>query len=426
MAPQRLNIFQTLQRHWDELHPYNAGQILQLKGTGDPSRLTEAFHQTLHDLKLGQVSVAGRLFVHEASNRPPVVREILGTTLEDFVSEEMNTPFHREHGCPFRPFVLNNSGSHHLGIIYHHWIADSASIRLLMREWFARIYQLTPRSRKPFPSPAGGYWRHFGPAAAKWNLLTHVFRGVSWQSRMKRVCRIEAPGFHDFKIRFSMHALPDGLIQRVRLRAHGYGATVNDVFLAEIATVCRRHVPVHENRKRRELALGSIVDLRGQSTHTLEGAFGLFLGFSNIVLRRDVLNDPSRLLDAIALQSRAEKQSHAAEASILRMLAGVIGLRMLKGDRRRIIDFYRKRIPLAAGISNVNLNSDWPAVYHPDPLERYIRISPTGPMMPLVFTPTTLGSTCHFGLTVREALIPPTHEDHIASDFLEALRRFGQ
>ena len=51
------------------------------------------------------------------------------------------------------------------------------------------------------------------------------------------------------------------------------------------------------------------------------------------------------------------------------------------------------RMPLAAGISNVNLNRSWAAAYHPAPLLDYLRVTPTGPMLPLVFTTTTIGRT---------------------------------
>jgi len=422
MAPQRLNIFQTLLRNWDELHPYNAAQIFQLRGRGDPSKLTESFHRTLHDLKLGAISVAGRMFVHEECLSPPVVKDVRGQSLDDYISAEMNRPFDRNCGCPFRPFFLQSGDSHFAGIVYHHWVADSASIRLLMREWFYRIYNIFPQQRRAFPNPEGGYWKYFGPAHAKWDLPLSVLHGVSWQSRIKKVRRIESADFRDFRIRFSRHVLPDGLIEQIRSAARKDHATVNDLFLAEVACLCDRHVPMHANRKRRDLALGTIVDLRTQSKTALGSAFGLFLGFSNVVLRPGELKDRDTLLSTISRQSSWEKREHAAEASMLRMLAGVVSLRMLQGNRDRIINFYRKRMPLAGGTSNVNLNNDWPASLHPDPLESYIRVSPTGPMMPLVFTPTTLGKSLHFGLTYREAIIPERRAQQIAREFIDALK----
>jgi hypothetical protein len=88
---------------------------------------------------------------------------------------------------------------------------------------------------------------------------------------------------------------------------------------------------------------------------------------------------------------------------------------------QRLLDWYRKRIPLAGGTSNVNLNRDWPAKYHPSPLLDYVRVSPCGPMMPMVFTPTTLGTGINFGLTCRESVISPELQQRIASQFTRRL-----
>jgi hypothetical protein len=96
---------------------------------------------------------------------------------------------------------------------------------------------------------------------------------------------------------------------------------------------------------------------------------------------------------------------------------------MMGMKREKIINFYRKRIPLAGGISNVNLNQDWPQTYHPHPLMQYIRVSPTGPMMPLVFTTTTLGDKLNFGLTYRDAVIPVERAQQIAAHFKDRLVR---
>jgi hypothetical protein len=101
------------------------------------------------------------------------------------------------------------------------------------------------------------------------------------------------------------------------------------------------------------------------------------------------------------------------------MLAGLTAGRLF--DRDRLATFYRKRLPLSGGISNVNLNHSWARRYHPDPLIDYLRISPTGPMMPLVFSTTTLGSSFHFGLTRRSALVTDAMAEQIAAHFIRRL-----
>ncbi len=83
--------------------------------------------------------------------------------------------------------------------------------------------------------------------------------------------------------------------------------------------------------------------------------------------------------------------------------------------------FYRKELPLAGGISNVDLSNGWMAKYHPSLLLEYVRVSPTGPMTPLVLTTTTLGETFHLGLTHRVGLISKSVAGQIAAGFLARL-----
>ncbi len=84
--------------------------------------------------------------------------------------------------------------------------------------------------------------------------------------------------------------------------------------------------------------------------------------------------------------------------------------------------FYRKELPLAGGISNVDLTRTWVADHHPAPLIDYIRVSPTGPMTPLVVTTTTLGERFHIGMTYRTGLISAGCANLVASTFVARLQ----
>ena len=60
---------------------------------------------------------------------------------------------------------------------------------------------------------------------------------------------------------------------------------------------------------------------------------------------------------------------------------------------------------LAAGISNVTLTGSWLSDAAGQGVVEYVRVSPVGPMLPMVFTPTTLDDRFHVGLTYRSNLI---------------------
>jgi hypothetical protein len=51
----------------------------------------------------------------------------------------------------------------------------------------------------------------------------------------------------------------------------------------------------------------------------------------------------------------------------------------------------------------------------------YLRISPTGPMVPLVFNLTTLGDRLHLSMTYREVLLEETQAAQMADAFLERI-----
>jgi hypothetical protein len=423
MPQARLNVFQRLVRQWDSLHPYNAGQVLRIAGPAPINQLNNAWAETVTELGLGKVRFQGRDYFYEelngemGANLPRMIPA--GVSLEAFISDELNKPFGRHDIFPFRPFIHQTDDSYYLGVIYQHWVADSVSIRVLLREWFLRIHDPKSARREALPHPEGGYWRLFGPAKARWSVPEGLLSSVRWSSRFKRVRRLEDPAFNDYRVKFSLHRLPEGKISRLHAAAKARGMTLNDLFLAAIAVACDKYVPVIPTSKRQDLALGTIVDLRRYVNDDLSDQFGLFLGFTSVILRPHHLKDWNTILKVVATQGSLHKKTGVPQASSIRMLAGILAGKML--DPNAVANFYRKRVPLAGGISNVNLNNCWAREYHPSPLVEYIRVSPTGPMMPLVFTTTTLGDRFHFGLTRRASVVPDPAAGNIAATFVERL-----
>jgi hypothetical protein len=238
-----------------------------------------------------------------------------------------------------------------------------------------------------------------------------------WASDLRRVRRVEER--QDHGVRFAIRAMPQGWLDPILIAARSQGVTLNDVFMAGIAQVCDRFVPLKHRPRRHSLALGSIVDLRPYYGDGLADAFGLFLGFTNVVCRPQELADMHRLVRSIASQNRQQKRLGVPQASALRMLAGVMAGRMMSPEK--MLKFYQKHVPLAGGISNVNMNRSWATEYHPRPLLDYVRVSPTGPMMPLVFATTTLGKSFHFALTYRPSVVDPSQLDGVAKTFVDCV-----
>jgi NRPS condensation-like uncharacterized protein len=227
----------------------------------------------------------------------------------------------------------------------------------------------------------------------------------------------------------SLHRLPDGMVDALRdvarfRKTRGLTTvTLNDLFLAALARACDLHGAA-PRRCGRDLALGSIVDLRASSPENLENTFGLFLGFTSLVVRAAHLEDRHRLLSHVAAQNAHQKESRAAHVSMLRMAAGYAQGRFL--SPQKLAAFYRTYMPFSGGLSNVNMNRSWPSQYHPTPLQDYIRVAPTGPMVPLVIAVTTLGNRFTFTLTRRTSLVDHAGGTQLAQTFAEELTAFAK
>jgi hypothetical protein len=420
-----LNVFQRLARQWDLVHPYNAAQILKIEGVPAPALWQEAWHDALSDLGLGRVKLAGNRYGYECLNGEmsqfPVRILPAGTRLEDHISHELNCRFDNPAEPPFRPFLIIEDGYYYAGVVYSHWVADSVSIRIVLREWFVRVFEPARAMRRPVCLPEGSYRHFFGTGGG--GAIGHgLATAAQWASCLRRARRVEARRGLDCTARWTMCYTPDGWVEQLLAAARRQGATLNDLFLAGLAHVCATHLPLQHRPHRRSLVLGSIVDLRPYFDADLAEAFGLFLGFTNVICRPAELGDPQRLVRAVALQNRQHKKRGIAQASALRMLAGVLAGRLVQPERQP--HFYQKHVPISGGISNVNLNHSWATHYHPQPLLDYIRISPTGPMMPLVLTTTTLGRVLQVGITYRPAIVPPAAVDPMIRDFVDFLGRF--
>lgn len=424
MRSARLNIFQRTQRFWDTLHPYNAGQAMELAQRFDPSAIEDAFNRAIADLGLGEFVVSDGSYTIESTPSPHVSLLQSGQPVQQWLAAQMNVRFDAARSMPFRPFVCDQNGVQTIGVIYQHWPADSVSIRMLMRQWLLRLLDRST-SRMPIALPQGGLFHYFGSAIAGWSVMQQVWDVVGFSSRMKRMRRVGENGAAYGEVDVILKTFQPGLIHAIRDRARHARVTVGDVFVAALAEACSKHGPNAPTDRRPDLALGTIVDLRGRSSRVPKNVFGLFLGFTTSAFAYDDLYDFDALLHSARRQRITSLSRKNAEASQLNMALG-LGIAKWIGDPKKLMEFYRKRFALAGGISNVNLTQEWPGEFHPSVIRSYHRTSPTGPMMPLVLTPTTLGDQLSVCCTYRTALAEHGRAGDVVVAFEERLLRYAQ
>lgn len=426
--PAKFNVFQRLVRQWEGLHPYNGAQILKISGTVDLNLCREAWLGALDSLNLGVVCISDNAYGHRCLNGEATFHGVVlcpeGTEMDGWLSQELNHRFEPGGGVPFRPFVIQEKEYFWMGLVYQHWVADSASIRMLMHEWFVRQYDPGKASRRSVRFDAGGYLSLFGGNRRASPATEVLLSSLRWQCRFKKARRIEdREKFQDMSLRFAAFRAPDGLIDPLRNAARRVGGTVNDIFLGAIAQVCDECVPALRRLRRRELAIGSIVDLRPISDRPLSDVFDLLLGFTCVSCSAKDLGHWPGLMKSITRQTQEQKCGGLPLASCLRMAAGLVVGKYY--SRERVIEFYRKRVPLAGANSNVNLNRCWAGKYARGQLLDYVRAAPTGPMTPVVFTTTTLGDSLSLGLTYRSGIISPRQAGTIGDKFIGRLREIA-
>jgi hypothetical protein len=400
------NVFQQLMLQWERFAPYNAGQFFTLATPIDHEDLSRAFRQTVISLGLQQIGQHPDATILESSE-----------PLDVFITSRMNEPF-APGDSPLRAFAVRENNRVHIGIIYRHVVADSASIRLVMRRWYELLHN--PPAQKPAFTPVGtmrdrlgGVWREHALGIVR-EISTEVIR----LSRTKQVRRLRKNDPQQPLV-WKRIDLGSQLIGQLVRYAKEQKVKVNDLFVAAAAEACNLHLPHEESDARRDLAVGTIVDTRpaGEDIHT---RFGLSLGVLQTTWRWQQLQNWKTTLSTAAAASESARRQNTGRASELRIAAAVWMGRRRANDE--LATFYRKRCPLAAGISNVNLNRDWPAAHHPSPLVSYTRVSPLGPMLPLVFTPTTLGETLNLGFTYRTKVVPDEIASRVLDSFIQRLQ----
>jgi hypothetical protein len=423
----RLNAFQRIMRMWDQVHPYSGGQAIRVPGRVDPSLWRSAFVSMLSELGLGHVRLRGADYAHRAVDPAQIAQDLAAGTAGaepgSFFAAQLDQPFPDDAFCPFRPFVLHEGNSSIIGLFYRHFVADSVSIRLLLREWFLRVYAPDRARRTPMPVARKGFWHYFGPDASGWNVGEAVGATLRFRTRFSRVRGVIEKPDAKLAVDVSLHRLPEGLIDAIRARARAQGATVNDVFLAALARTCDELGVTPRLPTRDEIALGTIVDLRRLQGRPLGETFGMFLGFTTIVLRGSALRDPDLLLRRVIEQNDGLRRTCAPQMSLLRIAAANVEAALT--SPQGWADKYRKAMPMSAGISNVNMNDSWAAEFHPDPILEYIRISPLGPILPMVLATTTLGREFHVVFTRRRDLFPAPLARRAIELFEREIRRYS-
>ena len=406
-ASGRLSAFQRVMYSWSELHPYNATHTYHLAGPIDGPRLHEAVSATYQELGIGVIELAedGRSFHWEpgTAEEIPVIageRDWQGA-LSRHITQELNRPFARPRCQPLRFSALDAcDGSSCLTMSYDHWVADSYATRLILRHVLGRYLRLDlPENDHPLNLYPGTYREMFPHRLGVRHLAGAALR--AWgQWRRDRVSAQPAYScVTQMAINYEFHRTEPGTAARLHEFAQSLGATVHDVFLAALARSLARVLP-RRNRHggQPEIALGTIVNTRPYAVEDLGESLGAYL--SNFVVRCQSEESVglAELVERIAsFTGPIKRRGGYFDAIVLMRIASALWPWVRQSTRPH---FMRRAMPMTGGISNVRLKDDW-TENAGDQILGYSRGVSTGPMLPLVLSPTTVGEEMNLGISYR-------------------------
>ena len=411
-ASDGLNDFQLVMRQWAALAPYNAGPLMRVSGRADVARWGAAFARTLRPLGL----TAEETLPIELSSLEPARK----------VAEELNRPF-APNELPLRAYVLpDRDESHWFGVICDHWIADSRSLRALMRRVFA-CYAGAETEIPPLSFASDAHAPASAPAQ-----LSALSSSVRSYFRHYRAHRMPLADAADFTSDFLVTRFPIGAINSIRAFAKKEGATVNDLFIAAAAQVLGEFTAPQRKlsrarflRPRRDrVAIATAVDLRSPADSKRDDVFGLALGYFSVLIERPEERALAELAAEIARETSASKsKTRALQADMNLRLARRMWDRL--SHPRSKAQLFQKAMPLVAGISNVNLTGSWAdqetsSDGRPRVLD-YLRVSPVGPLLPMVFTLTTIRDRLSLCVTFRTTAFSRADCEKLAAGFVERL-----
>jgi NRPS condensation-like uncharacterized protein len=392
---------------WSELHPYNATHTYQIAGPIDGPRLHRAISATYHDLGIGIVELAadGRRFHWEpgTAEEIPVIdggRDWQGT-LSRHVTQELNRPFARPRCQPLRFSVVEAcGGSSFLTMSYDHWVADSFATRLILRRVLGRYLRLDlPENDRPLTLYPGTYREVFPQRLGLRHLAGAAWRAWDQWHRDRAPAQPAYSCVTQMAVNYQFHRTAPGTAVRLHQFAQSLGATVHDVLLAAMARSLARVLPRRTRRGcQGEIALGTIVNTRGDAVEDLSESLGAFLSNFVVRCRPEQSAGLAELVSQIAsFTGPIKRRRRYFDAVVLMRVVSALWPRVRPSTRPH---FMRRAMPLTAGISNVRLRDDWTEKAGGRILG-YSRGVTTGPMLPLVLSPTTLGEEMNLGISYR-------------------------
>jgi len=416
--PGRLNIFQRTMLQWNDLHSYNAVNVVRIPGTPDLERLQKAINGTLEAWGLTGLALNrrnGKFHYRGGAVQCDIKIVAAGeNSLSGEIQRQINTAFSAEENFnPFRFFVAPGENSFALSFVYFHAIADDGAAMILLKDIVDVFFGKNSSAPVELYPP-----RHDRLLCNNPGLLAQKIAAIpSLVGDMKNSSRPPCRDPQNLENGFDFFSLKPETLKSLLKTAKSWDVKLNDLFLA-ILLKC--FSPLAEAQSaRRKISVGCVVNVRNEIGMRDSRTFGLFLG--SFTVSHEVPSGISlkNLATEIHRQTLAIKRKQLYLGTPLEMAFARLLLPWLSPARQEKL--FRQNFPLWGGITNMNLNSLW-LPGEKSPLE-YFRAVSTGPAVPLVLSVTTFNDFVNIAITFRKSIYSAEQIKRIKNDFIEMTAR---
>lgn len=420
----RLNLFQSAMLRWRALHPYCASHVIAVDAPLDAARLRSTIAGVLEDCGLTglELEAKRRRFRYRGGPASVALELVDGAdapydAAARVVERTINVAFPADGPLdPFRFFAVRQPDRFLLGVTYDHFIAGGDSIVVLLTDIADRYAAEAPvrleRLARYPPTYARLFARHAGALARGLVALRGLLAG--WRSAIRPHFHDPADGTNGFA-----HALVEApRYALLRATARRLGVTTNDLLLA---LLLRAVMPIaarrHHTGRRTQVAIASIVNVRGDYQPPATEVFGQFLSSFRIVhpfVERQSLADMAR---GVSLQTRRAKEAKLYLVTLVALAGAALMWPFASPARRHRL--YLKYHPVFAGLTPLQV--DTLRRRGPTGDGEYLRAASTGPMSPMVVAVSVAGAAMRIGITYRTTALSRADVDAVIASLLQSM-----
>ncbi len=410
---------------WRELHPYNAVHVVRVPAPLTAGRLEATIAAELESGGLTgfDLDANRRRFAYRGGTATPALAVLPDTadaheSLRAEIERQLNARFPATGRFdPFRFFARAEGDAFHVGLAYDHFVAGGDSIAVLLHR-IAGVYCGTLRPGRRFDVYPATYpallRRHAGAFLRGLPQLRTIAAGC------RRSFRPHYADCEDGRNGFVHTRVAPPVLAAAARTAHAWGVTRNDLLLALLLKTLS---PLAAGRRgetqRNELAVASIVNMRGDYQPEAAATFGQFL--SSFRVTHPV---PEGIgLSTLARDVHVETERAKRGKLYLQTLAGMAGGALMwrfQTPRQRS-RFHAKSYPLWGGVTTLDSDALWRAGGANAAAPEYLRGVPTGPLAPLVVAATFAAGGLSLGLSYRTTAFSREIVDNIAAALVRHL-----